>query len=74
MLKALKTKARNALRLAAAFAPWIFSMYLLYWLEYGGIWTTETPHRGKTLVAILLCGMTLSFLIYSFFAKQTTKR
>ena len=40
-------------------------MYVLYWLEYGAIWTTETAHRGKISVAILVGGMGLSFLIQS---------
>ena len=40
-------------------------MYTLYWLEYGEIWTTATPHRGKTSVIILLLGMSLSFLLYT---------
>jgi uncharacterized membrane protein YGL010W len=45
-------------------------MFLLYWLEYGQIWTTETAHRGKISVAILLIGMGLSFLVHSYFAKR----
>ena len=68
-----KTMARAAVRFAAIFAPWVISMYALYWLEYGEIWTTDTPHRGKTSVAILILGMTLSFLIYSFLSRQHKK-
>ena len=48
-----------------AFLPWTLSMYTLYWLEYGEVWTTATPHRGKTSVIILLLGMGLSFLLYT---------
>jgi hypothetical protein len=40
-------------------------MYTLYLLEYGKIWSLETPHRGKISVIILLTGMGLSFVIYS---------
>ena len=46
-------------------APWVASMYILYYLQYGQVWTTETPHRGKTSVFILMLGMGLSFLLYS---------
>ena len=47
-----------------ALLPWVVSMFALYWLEYGEIWTTATPHRGKTSVIILMIGMGLSFLLY----------
>jgi hypothetical protein len=70
MSSSLKTKTRDALRVAVAFTPWLISMYLLYWLQYGGIWTIETPHRGKISVAILVAGMVLSFLVQSQFAKR----
>ena len=73
MLNALKTKTRHALEVAIAFTPWIISMYVLYWLEYGEIWTTETAHRGKTAVTILAIGMGLSFLVQSNFAKRKKK-
>jgi len=65
MSNSLKTRARKALEIALAFLPWIVSMYTLYWLEYGQVWTTETPHRGKISVAILATGMVLSFLVQS---------
>jgi hypothetical protein len=68
MLKPFKIQARNALKVAIAFTPWLISMYALYWLEYGEIWSIETPHRGKMSVAILLVGMGLSFLVQSRFA------
>ena len=71
MPNSLKTRARRSLEVAIAFTPWVISMYLLYWLEYGAIWTTETAHRGKISVAILIGGMGLSFLIQSrFVARQ----
>jgi len=60
----------HALEIGLAFAPWVISMFLLYWLENGQIWTTETAHRGKISVAILLIGMGLSFLVHSYFAKR----
>jgi hypothetical protein len=46
-------------------------MYVLYWLEYGAIWTTETAHRGKMAVTILAVGMGLSFLLQSWFARHS---
>ncbi|NCF16458.1 MAG: hypothetical protein GWP62_14180 [Gammaproteobacteria bacterium] len=58
------------LRIAVAMTPWILSMYTLYWLEHGEIWTTETAHRGKISVTILLIGMVSSFLIMSYFAAR----
>ena len=65
MLNALQIQARSALKAAVAVAPWLISMYTLYWLEHGEIWTTETPHRGKITVTILVIGMVASFLILS---------
>ena len=56
--------------MAIAFAPWVISAYVLYWLEYGEIWTTETAHRGKVAGAILALGMALSFLVKSYFNKR----
>ena len=70
MLDSLKTQMRRALRIAIAFVPWVIAMYTLYWLDYGEIWTSETAHRGKMSVAILVLGMGLSFLIQSRFAKR----
>jgi hypothetical protein len=69
----VQKQARRALQIAIAFAPWVASLFVLYWLEYGQIWTTETPHRGKTSVAILIVGMGLSFLVHSHFAKRKKK-
>lgn len=66
----LKTKIRHALEVATAFAPWLLSMYILYWLEYGEIWTIDTAHRDKISVAILVLGMGISFLIHSRLARR----
>jgi len=68
-----KSAARHVLEVAIAFAPWVVSMYMLYWLEYGEIWTTETAHRGKISVTILVVGMALSFLVHSRFTRRKTK-
>ena len=70
MPNSLKVRTRNALQIAVAFAPWVISLFVLYWLEYGEIWTTETAHRGKTTGAILALGMGLSFLVKSYFVKR----
>ena len=70
MPNSLKTRTRNMLKVAIAMTPWLISMYVLYWLEYGEVWTTETAHRGKISVAILALGMGLSFLVQSRFAKR----
>jgi len=58
------------LEIAVAFTPWLISMYVLYWLEHGEIWTHETAHRGKIAVTILAIGMGLSFLAQSYFDKR----
>ncbi len=70
MSKSLQAQSLYALEVAVAFVPWIISLYLLYWLEYAEIWTTETAHRGKIAVAILAVGMGLSFLVKSHFARR----
>jgi hypothetical protein len=70
MQDSLKTQMRRVLRVAIAFIPWVIAMYTLYWLDHGEIWTSETAHRGKMSVAILVLGMGLSFLIQSRFAKR----
>lgn len=49
------------------FAPWLLSMYLLYWLDDTRTWSPETAHRGKLSVTILAAGMGSSFLLYSAF-------
>jgi len=64
----LKSRSLHALRVAVAFSPWVASMYLFYWLDSSGTWTSETPHRGKISVVILAIGMLLSFLVHSRFA------
>ena len=73
MSKSLKIRTRRALEVLITFLPWVISMYVLYWLEHNEIWTTETPHRGKTSVAILVIGMGLTFLVYSSLAKREQK-
>jgi hypothetical protein len=73
MLNSLKAQTHYALRVAIAFTPWLISMYVLYWLEYGEVWTTQTAHRGKISVAILLTGMGLSFLVQSYISRRDQK-
>ncbi len=70
MLNSLIIQTRHVLEVAIAFTPWLISMYVLYLLEYGEIWTSETAHRGKMAVAILAVGMGLSFLVQSHLAKR----
>ena len=65
---------RSVIESLLALIPWILSMYLLYWLEVSGTWTTETQHRDKMSLLILLIGMGLSFLVYSLFARRTCGR
>ena len=69
----LKRQMRYVFEVAIAFTPWLISMYVLYWLEYSEIWTTETTHRGKIAVVILVLGMGFSFLVHSHFARREQK-
>jgi hypothetical protein len=70
MSSSLKSQSRYLLEVATAFAPWLVSMYILYWLEYGEIWAPDTAHRDKIAVLILATGMVLSFLVQSYFIKR----
>ena len=70
MSNSLKMHTGSALKIAIAFTPWLISMYILYWLDYGEVWTAETAYRGITSVAILVAGMGLSFLVQSRLAKR----
>lgn len=70
MQNSFKTRTRHALEIVIAFAPWVIAMYVFYWLDASGIWTSETAHRGKLSVAILAAGMGLSFLTHSWLSKR----
>jgi hypothetical protein len=61
---------RKGLNIAIALTPWLISMYVFYWLDSSGTWTSETPHRGKISVALLASGMLLSFLTHAYFATR----
>lgn len=73
MSGSFQSSLRRALEVSIACVPWLVSMYTLYWLEYGAIWTTDTAHRGKMSVAILTAGMGLSFFVYSYFLQRAKK-
>lgn len=73
MPSSIRTKTLNVLPIAVAVTPWLLSMYVFYWLDSSGTWTSETPHRGKISVAILVAGMALSFVIYSYLARRAQK-
>jgi hypothetical protein len=74
MPDSLKMQTRHALEIVIAFTPWVISMFVLYLLENGEIWTPETPHRDKISIAILVAGMGLSFLVRSHFTKRAKNR
>jgi hypothetical protein len=69
----LKAKARFVIETALTLAPWLISMYVFYWLDSRGIWTSETPHRGKLSVALLAAGMSASFFVHSFLSERRRK-
>jgi len=73
MPDSLKIRMRNALKTVIALTPWLVSMYLYFWLDHSGTWTSETPHRGKISVVILASGMLLSFLLQSHLSKRQQK-
>jgi hypothetical protein len=73
MSATLKTKTQQIANVTIIITPWLISMYVFYWLDASGTWTSETPHRGKISVAILATGMVLSFLLQSRFSKQKKK-
>ena len=64
---------RTVIETMLAFLPSVLCMYLLFWLESSGTWTTETPHRDKYSFVVLAIGMGLSFLVYSLFNKKAVK-
>ena len=69
----LTTRFGSWLKIAAALAPYILSMYLLYCLGKYEIWVPETPHRDKMTIVILIIGMAISFFARSYFVKRTKK-
>ena len=69
----LKSKALSSLRIAIALVPWLASMYVFYWLDSSGTWTSETPHRGKLSIVLLSAGMGLSFYAYSFLERRWSR-
>jgi hypothetical protein len=70
MSTAKKIKSRHALKTIIGFTPWLMSMYLLYWFESSKIWTSATDHRDIKTLLILAIGMSLSFLLLSYFSHR----
>lgn len=69
----LTTRFGSWLKIAAALAPCILSMYLLYCLGKYEIWVPETPHRDKMTIVILVIGMAMSFFCSILFCKENQK-
>lgn len=69
----LATRFGSWLKIAAALAPCILSMYVLYYLGKYEIWVPETPHRDKMTILILILGMAMSFFARSYFVQRTKK-
>lgn len=61
----LKKRVLTTFKAAIALTPWLVAMYVFYWLDSSGTWTSETPHRGKMSVVLLAAGMLSSFLLHS---------
>lgn len=68
-----KIKTRHALKTITGFAPWLISMYLLYWLDSSKMVTSATEHRDIMTILILAFGMSLSFLLLSYFSHRKKK-
>ena len=73
MQSALGQGLVKGLKLLIAFAPWVLACYTFYLLHTSGIWTGDTPHRGKMSATLLGTGMVLSFLIQSRFIGNKRK-
>ena len=69
----LTTRFGSWLKIAAALAPCILSMYSLYYLGKHEFWVPETPHRDKMTILILILGMAMSFFARSYFVQRTKK-
>jgi|TARA_B110000438_G_C15677174_1_gene590717 hypothetical protein len=65
----LRKQSTWLMKSVASFLPWVFSIYIFYWLDYQ-IWTDETPHRGKLSVIIMATGMILSLLLWTYFKQK----
>ena len=50
----------------STFIPWVSSIYIFYWLD-SNIWSSETEHRGKLSVLIMLLGMYASLHVWNYF-------
>ncbi|MBT5005909.1 MAG: hypothetical protein HOM95_04380 [Halieaceae bacterium] len=47
-------------------APWMFSLYLHFWLDQSQTWSPDKPLRGMFSVMLLGLGMALSFVTFSY--------
>ncbi len=73
MPKSAHSRIRYTITTAVALLPWLAAMYLFYWLNSSGTWTSDTPHRGKMSVILLGGGMLLTFLLQSHFTRRSNK-
>lgn len=74
MQNPLLAKFWSLLKLALVLVPWVLSMYALYWLDASGMWSRDTPHRGKMSVILLVSGMLSSFIAYTYVAGLRRRR
>ncbi len=66
----MKAHIQHWLAMAVTALPWLLAMYLFFWLDQSGTWTSETPHRGKLSVLLLGAGMLASFGLYSLLMRR----
>ncbi len=69
MISDLKAQTLSLLKIATALLPCLLSMYLLFYFEKYQVWVPQTPHRDKITILLLVAGLTLSFLAYSYLMK-----
>ena len=62
MMPDLKNRVLFYLKAFLALAPLIGAMYALYYFGKYEVWIPETPHRDKITIAILVLGVSISFL------------
>ena len=65
MMPDLKNRVLFYLKAFLALAPLIGAMYALYYFGKYEVWIPETPHWDKITIAILVLGVSVSFLLYS---------
>ncbi len=65
MIVDIKKYLTDGFKTLSSFIPWVTSIYIFYWLD-SNIWSSETEHRGKLSVMIMLTGMYASLHVWNY--------